>query len=382
MIMNSIKSNEYLNELIFTYFLFSFVLLKPLNNYFNKYSTIILLINVIAIMFLNFKKNKPNMKKFKFKVLILILSILLINLIDSLFRYNEYSLKYIYDFFIYSIIPVYLFSYVDNYKKVLKYYSNFCIITFFIYFLDPILGYPISSNYMNFGLIAMLPTFIGLHMYRNLFNINKFLCIELISFIELVIFANKGAIISAILFIAIVKIINFKYIRYKLIKIISYIFIVLLILLNLEKILIMLQSLAIKYGFSSYSLNTLLAYLEIGNNISLNSRVELWENAYKMFCEKPILGNGVGSYQSNFGIYTHNIFLDVLVFYGFIGFFILFYFIFKSLKKINTSDIYFKYFGYITFTLWFPTLLLSSNFYVNYYFWIFIILGFRKRIVN
>ncbi|MBO3395351.1 O-antigen ligase family protein [Clostridium perfringens] len=235
---------------------------------------------------------------------------------------------------------------------------------------------------MNFGLIAMLPTFIGLHMYRNLFNINKFLCIELISFIELVIFANKGAIISAILFIAIVKIINFKYIRYKLIKIISYIFIVLLILLNLEKILIMLQSLAIKYGFSSYSLNTLLAYLEIGNNISLNSRVELWENAYKMFCEKPILGNGVGSYQSNFGIYTHNIFLDVLVFYGFIGFFILFYFIFKSLKKINTSDIYFKYFGYITFTLWFPTLLLSSNFYVNYYFWIFIILGFRKRIVN
>lgn len=380
--MDNIKSNEYLNEFIFTYFLFNFALLKPLNNYFNKYSTIILLINMVIIMFFNLKNNKIDIKKFNFNLLILILSILLINLVDSLFFYNEYSLKYIYDFFLYGIISIYLFSYVDNYKKVLEYYAKFSVIIFFIYFLDPLFGYRLSSTYMNFGLIAMLPTFIGLYMYRNLFKMNKFLFIELLAFIELIMFANKGAILSAILFVLIIKSINFKYVRFKLFKIISYVFVIILISLNLEKILILLQNLSIKYGVSSYSLNTLLAYLEVGNNISLNSRVGLWENAYKMFYEKPILGNGVGSYQSNFGIYTHNIFLDVLVFYGFIGIFILLYLILKSLMKIKYSNIYFKYFGYTMFVLWFPTLLLSSNFYVNYYFWVFIALGFKKRIVN
>ncbi|MGV3073735.1 O-antigen ligase family protein [Clostridium baratii] len=232
---------------------------------------------------------------------------------------------------------------------------------------------------MDFGLNAMLPIFIGLYLYRKILKVNRFVLFEVVSFVELLVFANKGAIISAIFLIFLINIINFKFTAKSFFKYATLIIISIFIIINIENILKDISYILQKNNMSSYSINTMLAYFEDGNNISLNSRVGLWDSAFNMFKKNPILGNGVGSFKELYDIYTHNIFLDVLVFYGIIGLIILIILLINSLLKIKKSSYYFKITFIIFFVLWCPTLLVSSSFYSNYGFWIFIGMGLKNR---
>ncbi len=65
------------------------------------------------------------------------------------------------------------------------------------------------------------------------------------------------------------------------------------------------------------------------------SRFSMIEKGFNMFLENPILGYGAGAFKAKagFGIYSHNNYIELLVNYGFLGFFIYYSFFFKIVIK-------------------------------------------------
>lgn len=366
--------NKISNEFLFVYYILSSIILKPINNRVGKASKLILLINLIIIISIYLYNNKLKLRKENLKAIFFIIIVFIVNLIYMLLRENSYMIKYFYNFCIYAVIPLILFSNSKDCKKFIYYYCNFSILIFFIYFLDPFYDYNLSETYMNFGFNGMLPCFIGLHTKRKIEKNKKFIILEIIALVELLIFANKGAFLASIIYIFLIYILSKKYKKINIKNTIIYT-VVLFLIFNLRSILKIISEVLKSYEINSYSINTLLAALN-GNNISLNSRNELWENAKNIISENLILGNGMGSYEAVYGIYTHNIFLDILIYYGITGSIIILIFVLNSIVKIIVSkNIYFKIFSLMILVSWCPVLLLSSNIYFNFSFWIFLFLG-------
>ena len=71
----------------------------------------------------------------------------------------------------------------------------------------------------------------------------------------------------------------------------------------------------------------------------LSGREQLWANAWNEFLAHPILGMGVDSYKTQYGMDAHNIFLQILCETGFVGFILLIMFVVVNFIKIMRSCI-------------------------------------------
>ncbi|MFK8793960.1 O-antigen ligase family protein [Planococcus plakortidis] len=107
---------------------------------------------------------------------------------------------------------------------------------------------------------------------------------------------------------------------------------------------------------------------------SSQERIQLYEIAYNNFLENPIVGNGVGSFSKEMGMYyyPHNIFLEIMNDFGLIGVtaagFIIFSLIGRSVKILNTD------YRFHIIVYWFLGMLVQSmitgSYLVNSKFWI------------
>jgi O-antigen ligase len=76
-------------------------------------------------------------------------------------------------------------------------------------------------------------------------------------------------------------------------------------------------------------------------------RLVLYNLAIDSFKSSPIIGNGIGSFSNIIGVYyyPHNIIIELLNDFGFIGFaiaFVLFCFVFKKCKQLLKMDIHYN----------------------------------------
>ena len=361
------------NEFLFVYYILSFHILKPLRFMLNNFYTMLLLVNTVIVLYFLWKNNNCILRKTIIYIIFINL-ILIFNLISYFFEKNIYFLDYIYNFILYGIIPIILFSYVKNFEKILYYFSFFSVILFLIYSIEPFYNYFISGTYMTFGFGGIMYSYIGLVLYRKVFHIKKYFVFEILSIILIFIFGNKGASMVVILFTIMLEIlICIKDKKKK--KIILMIFCSTTIIINIKSIIVSINNFILTKGMYSYALTTLINTFE-GKKTSMDSRMILWNNAFSMIKHKPLIGNGLGYYETFEGIYTHNIFLDILVSYGIIGLTLFIILIIKSLINIMKSKNYYKkIFGIIIFNLSIPLLSFSSNIYYNWSFWILLIIG-------
>ena len=200
------KIKKSLNEMLLAYYIFSFVLLARIIPNYKDISTVILTLNVIGIIFISIVINN---KKTKFTVgeLLLDIGILVIFVIDSSFRNNEFTNQIYTYMIIFAIIPNHLFLQMKSNEKFLNYYSLFALLTALLYIIDPFQSYKYSGDYMGFGYNVMLITYIGIYIKaREKKNILYYAILIIIMF-EMTFFANKGAILSIIIFTAIYEII-------------------------------------------------------------------------------------------------------------------------------------------------------------------------------
>jgi len=107
-------------------------------------------------------------------------------------------------------------------------------------------------------------------------------------------------------------------------------------------------------------------------------RFSIWNRSLEIINDNVLLGKGIGYYQSLHGTYSHNILLDLLMFFGLFGFIIFIYHIIKSFYKILFSNGIVSILGIVFICLWFPKLLFSNYFLRDLGFWCFLLYPYTK----
>jgi O-antigen ligase len=362
-------------ELLFVVYFWGFLLLRPVLQKFAAKSTLILFVFVLLLsgFFLIGMILKKDAKIGKSVLLLIVL--LLLFLLDATLRNNSYSYKYIYRFIYCGFIPVLFLSKIRDSNALLKYYTWFSLIAFLIFAADPIGGYKVFSNYMDYGINFATPAFFGIFLGCHYFKMRWMLVFEVLCFICILVFANRGALITAIFFIAA----YFVFMSPKRKKILIYWFlpinvILVVFFINIQTILKFAYEIFVnELGLKSYSLNKITGFIQTHNSTQLFSgRLEIWAKAGDMLKENLIFGHGMGSFQQRFGFYTHNIFLDIMIFFGLAGVLFFGILIVVSLYNIWNSKESVKILGFLFFLLWFPKLLFSMYFIEDVGFWCFI----------
>lgn len=365
-----IKRDLLSNEFLFAIVFFLTAILKPLTIAVSN-STQLLLFFYFLMFFAILLKNKFILNfSGKLNVILSILVLILCFIFDFSFRKNSMTLSLFYDFFRCGIIPFIFLTFVRDYKKLLFYWGIVSICVGVMYCLEPINNYQLTGNYMQFGYGEMLPAYLGSIILTYFFQKKWTIPLAMLFFLELCIFANKGAILAAVLsFITIIFLTKNK-VDFKL-----YFFIALiafLIIIFNKNILGMLYVIAKKLNFNSYSLNTLAMMLNGNTESILNLRFDIWNDVTALSQGHFIEGRGIGYYMSIYQTYPHNVFLDILIHNG-IFFVLLFcYILSKSMVKIKRmKNEYKRNFIICMLLLWLIPMNISLTLWQYMPFWIY-----------
>jgi hypothetical protein len=218
----------------------------------------------------------------------------------------------------------------------------------------------------------MLPIYMGFYIGRNIFKKKWLLPFELIAILEIALYANRGALLSAIIFWAII---NLLYLRPKVTDKIKFITLSILIIVPLFFIMEkFIDDIIYMSGRSidSYALSQYKDYIQKGDiNRFFSNRLYIWELSREISKDNLLFGKGTAYFEATYGYYTHNIFYDMLVQYGIFGLIlsiiIITYFTIMLFKKRS------KYLllGVLFFCLSFPKLMLSYYLLKDYHIWCF-----------
>ena len=239
-------------------------------------------------------------------------------------------------------------------------------------FQDLEIGYQLLSYTASFS-IGLLFVFINSLAPNNFFNlIHKILAVILV-LLNLFVLINgggKGALVVVIvLFLcAFGKNLNIKWL------LIAF-SIILFFSLNFSSILNKL---------SMFSGGGRLISMLMSNDVSqvTSGRNYIYNNAVNLLFDHYFLGNGTGSVLYDLDYFAHNMFLDILLDWGFVGFLfcagIFFVVIKKSLLHLNDKKAFFLF---TIFLMSFVKLMFSGSFYENFGIWFstIAILGYENE---
>ena len=147
-----------------------------------------------------------------------------------------------------------------------------------------------------------------------------------------------------------------------------------LIILNAENIILLFASIFKKCGIQLISLEKMV-YL-ISNGDMMNGRTDIYRLAWKGVCNSPILGNGIGVFSDRFGglnmPFIHNIVLQLLYELGVLLPIPIFLIMINGVRKILfiSIDEEVKCFFIVLFSASVPMLFLSSELWLNRFFWL------------
>lgn len=360
----------YINELLMAIYLFVFPNFSRLygNNSYITYG-------IIAIMlFIYFIYNYKNYEiSFPF-ICIVTISILLF-LITYIFNNNAMFDQYFKDFITYGVLSMLFFTKVKNYSVLLKYISYICLILFFISLFDLFNGFTLYSGYMSFGLFCALPSFLIFHIQRKYYHKKLFLIPELLSCVSLL-YANRNTIFICMIAVVLFDLFLTKSTLKRKLKYFLIILILVMILYNFETVLSWLFSI---FGNDSYALNAMLNWVK-GETNGLAGRDRIWSSAFEEINNNPFIGLGIGGYHSMYGIYCHNVFIEFLVSFGYLGLLLFLIIIIGICYKVFLKDR--NVFSLYLFVIGILPLLFNDYFMVWKFFWVLLLYAFQKNVVK
>lgn len=338
-----------------------------LNTIINK-SYFIWIISLVIVFFSVYYNRMVLNKKFLFHFLILN-SLFLINIF--LVSKNDIIIDIYIRFLKISTMGLFLSIQKLNYETLYTTWYGYAIINMIIQILSILKGTPEQISYMSFGSSLVLSFSIIFYRYldkRKIIN----LIFAISIFASIVIHGNRGAILTCIVLILVLtyRKRNNKYL------ILPLIFIVLIAfyLIDIKKVIIQIIETTIlfisKYNVSSYSLEKLLVGLNKGIGVSSSSRDILYSNAISII-KSGFQPRGVGYFESIYGMYVHNVFLDILIIFGYYSIFIFFLLSLSIFKFFSTEIDYKKKDMVILFLIIsLVRLMLSGMFLYETLFWI------------
>lgn len=369
------KINKYIPELITAFYINAFNMLKPIVEMFGLRWGFVVLVLVPLVMLgvlirRDFVLHQVLLKKWS--IVVGVVTVLALS--DVLFRYNNYVFENYYNFILHGAVTGFLLIFVEKYERLLFYWINISVIIGCIYSVDPLLHYVMSGGYMGFASV-MLPAFIGAVLLLFVYRVKWTIPLLLFFLTDLTVYGNKGAAISAVLITSLIYIFTPDSSLIKLRRVYVVLGIGLVGLLSLSGIFSLLKNLAQDIGVGSYSLTDFADILDLANLSSFNSRSQIWENVFFELKDNWGFGLGIGGFETRYGNYPHNFFLDIFVTHGVILGGIIVMMIFSLFKKCFRlgylrKDIHF--FSFTFFLLWFIPAQLSFTYWRLDYFWIFI----------
>ena len=370
------------NESICAFYLTMFSLMAPLTHTAEGGSSTMILMGglllcLAATVYVKHRDQTP----IKYQFLVITLCVVgVLFCFDYVIRPNKETSNYIYSFLIYGAFTIFFCAQVVDFRYFLKSYSILAVICGLIMVRDPLFDYQWSNNYMEFGFVSMLPAFAGAMILFTAFKYKISGLLMCLFFVELMIFANKGSVLTAI----ILFIIGFSFFRngnkINLKQIVTIVFILLMLYLYYTDIFLFFVGIADKLGVASYSLNTMKLILEnSSDNAVYDSRIDIWNNALQYFHQNPIIGCGIGYYKSVSEGYEHNLILEVLNSWGIVGAILLFVTLFRSMVRIAKKISFSQQTTIVSFLIIaiFP-LLTSMTFWAYQPFWAFITFSLVK----
>ena len=312
----------------------------------------------------------------KHKQLFIYLVILITLVCQLVFNRNEVLDEYFRYFLLYCLLSYVLACFIVDYR------SLFCIILVESVLIGLMLVFQTVykgvyiGHYMTYG-FAMLPILISLSACYTVFGNKLILVPEMLCLYAIFFKANRSCIIAFVVFLVFKWLFCSKEKRSnsQVIKLIALILIGALILLLFFIFLESINRFFISRGIVIRGLDLMVQAIHYSDiELFTAGRGDLWKKALSMFATSPIIGNGIGVFESAYGIYTHNILLDILVQYGMIGLTVFLIFFIKSVNNIKLIQAHEKkVFVFSLLSIWLSKLMLSSSFWEEKTFWIYFI---------
>lgn len=299
--------------------------------------------------------------------------------VSSLLTPNDYLNEYFVYYFRYIVGPLIFLLAVKNYQYLLQVFCVFGCITFIFLGLQPLLASDVFlGNYMEYGFWVSLPAAIIFYTLRRQSQKKYIFCFEAITFFMLLVYSNRSSVLCFLIYVFMYNLIIEKASNKKLGFIALCIILAFVVAIKLDSILQLLLNIANNLNYNSHSLNKLNLYINGGTIAVFSSgRDVIYQRAIEMIKQNFPFGNGVGTFDTFNGVYSHNIFLDMMLYWGLFGevvFLCLFVKIILSILTEKNTDV--RIFKLIMFCLWFPKLVFSSTFTYDTAFWISLTLSF------
>ncbi|NHN34328.1 O-antigen ligase family protein [Paenibacillus agricola] len=335
--------------------------------------------NLIIIPFIFCLLISILLNKGKNAIIIILLSVFF--LLFFFFSYlqvgvNIYLIEYFQSFLIFGVISFFVVAQPFDHEKVLHY-------TMVIYgFLSLVLlemdiqNMP-AGNKLGFGYL-ILPAILGsmyglfkpkLKPFIKLFYLFIFIWYGYF----MVLAGTRGAYFSIVLYVFILLYLKSNLNYKKFITLLVLISISVVVYLNMMEILLNLKEILYSLNIDSNFIDK--SIIKIQNDNVDNGRYELYEIAFYSFSKSWMYGNGIGFFQYLNDIYVHNVFLEMLDEGGILltipvticviyGTFLMF-----LSKKIDKGH---KLFLCFVFCLAIPKVMVSSIYWKEQSFWIFL----------
>lgn len=308
--MKTIKLNSFIISIVIFLNIYQIGLSWLIGLKFNmiilEYGLFILLLIVNKFTF----SKKQNLLRFSFYIYFMIISFAL----TYLFNNNGWLDYYFTQFVSYGLILLLIFLLRFDFKYLYKYLIIHSYMTVLIYLLVLFSGKVVlSDDYMTWGLnITFGFSFILADTIINK-KLLKFVYLVPIA-ILIVINGNKGTvlILGIVVLFSLYRIWD-NWLKKTIATIVMGVF-----FLNLTDIFIYLINNLESTGLitNSYALNGFKTALNQGDySLLFDSRVNIYDNSV-MIIQENIIGLGIGKFEEIFGLFPHNLFLDIFVTYG------------------------------------------------------------------
>lgn len=234
--------------------------------------------------------------------------------ISFIFNNNSMLYQYFREFIMFGFITVHLFSRVKDLDKFLLYSAIFHTALFLISFTDAFQGYNYYSGYMAYGLFCILPSFLLFHIQRRYYHRLVFLVPELLAIVG-ALFSNRNTILICVIGVIALDLSLTERKTDVKFKIAAFGIAGIAVITNLSTLLNFIQ---VKFNIDSYAIRALINWVS-GENNGLTGRDDIWANAFSEIFNHPILGIGFGGFHSKYGMYCHNLFVDIVSSLGIVG---------------------------------------------------------------
>ncbi len=221
--------------------------------------------------------------------------------------------KYIFDLFgmcIPSAINISMVKKSSAFEQVLRVLAFAILVTGVMFWLLRIIKGQTRYS-MSLGYYLLLPLLF--YSYRVTKNIKKFFSalLALLSFLIIIFSGSRGPIICFLIFVILVLLFS----DIKLIKKIIVIGGLGVIAVFSNSILKLVNQIVSYLGIKSRTLILVSANQFIKHD---SGRFDIYEKAFNLIKGEPIIGKGIGAEYRILGSYSHNIFLDLAIHFGFI----------------------------------------------------------------